>query len=171
MMRCRFAAAVSLFVLVASSQAQNQPMAPKSPAPSFAFVHDLDKSQNIVYVQTIELVPREESRVVNKSVEQNGRKVTVPEEIKVTVYVPVTRITKWDAGKNTAINTAGKKLSPGQLFQQLKAGDTILIYTSESVDPSFLKPLKENVVLLQMQPPPVILKPQLAPEPIPGPKQ
>ena len=171
MMRCWIAAVVSIAFLVVRGEAQNQPVAPKSPAPGFAFVNDLDKSQNLVYVQTIELVPRQETRTVTENVEQNGRTFQVTKEVSVTVMAPVTRITKWDATKANAINSAGKKLSPEELFQLLRAGDTILVYTSENVDPSFLKPLKENVVLLQMQPPPVILKPNLAPEPLPGPKK
>lgn len=171
MMRWWIAAALGLTFLVVRGEAQNQPVAPKSPAPAFAFVHDLDKSQNLVYVQTIELVPRQETRTVTKTVEQNGKTFQVNEEVTVTVMAQVTRVTKWDATKGTAISSGGKKLSLEELFQRLRAGDTILVYTSESVDPSFLNPLKENVVLLQMQPPPVILKPNLAPEPLPGPKK
>ena len=178
MMRTSIAATVVLITLATFGRAQNDPArlgvgdtiavaAAKSAPPSFAFVHDLDKSQNLVYVLTIEQVPREETRTVTETVEQNGKAFQVTRLIKVRVYVPVSRVTKWDASKGTAINGAGKKLSREDLFQQLKAGDTILTYSGD-LDQAFLKPLKENVVLLQMPPP---VAPMNTPEPISGPKK
>ena len=149
--------------------AQNQPPIPKSAPPSFAFVHDLDKSQNLVLVRTVEYVQRAETRTVPEIVERNGQKFQVTKQVTVMVVVPVTSITKWDAVKGTAINGAGNRLSREELFQQLKSGDTILTYSGD-LDQSFLKLLKDNVVLLQMKAPSAVIPP-MGPEPISGPKK
>jgi hypothetical protein len=171
MTRNWIAATVVLATMATVGWAQkNEPVTPKSGPPTFAFVYDLDKSQNLVYVQTIEFVPREETRMVVETIDENGRKFQVTRQVKVYVYVPVSRVTKWDAEKGAAINGAGKKLTREDLFQQLRAGDSILIYSGE-VDPMFLKPLKENTILLQMETPPTVIAPMKVPEPIPAPKK
>jgi hypothetical protein len=170
MMRSWLLAVSICAIFAATGRAQNQPAMPKSGPPSFAFVHDVDKSQNLIYVRTIEYVPEERTATVSEVVEANGQKIQVPKTVKVTVAVPVMRVTKWDAEKGVAINGAGKKLSRDDLFEQLKAGDTIFLYGG-ALDQAFLKPLKENVVLLQMQASSGAIPPMNVPEPIPAPKK
>ena len=164
------ASAVLASMATIGSAQKNEPFAPKSAPPTFAFVYDLDKSQNLVYVLTVEYVPRVETRTVPETVEQNGKTFTVTRQVAVTVYVPVSRVTKWDAEKGGAINGAGKKLSREDLYQQLRAGDGILIYSGD-LDKAFLKPLKENTVLLQVASTPAVMQPAGVPEPIPPPKK
>ncbi|HLW64509.1 MAG TPA: hypothetical protein VKS79_04255 [Gemmataceae bacterium] len=171
MTRILMAAIVVPAIIAGVGRAQkNEPVAPKSAPPTFAFVYDLDKSQNLVYVQTLEYVPRQETRTVTENIEENGKTFRVNRQVTVTVYVPVSRVTKVVVEKINAINGAGKKLSRDDLFQQLKAGDSILLYSGE-LDPVFLKPLKEKTILLQMETSPPIVPPMTVPEPIPPPKK
>jgi hypothetical protein len=169
MMRTWLVAASICAIVTTIGRAQNQPPIPKSAPPAFAFVHDLDKSQNLVFVRTIEYLQRAETRTVPEIVERNGQKFQLTKQVTVMVVVPVTSVTKWDAGKGTAINGAGNKLSREELFQQLRAGDTIMTYSGD-LDQAFLKLLKDNVVLIQMQASSAVI-PAMGPEPIPGPKK
>jgi hypothetical protein len=170
MLRTWIAAIVVLAAMPTVGRAQKEPVAPKSPPPMFATVHDVDKNQNLVYLLMIEFALRQETRNVTEFVEQNGQKIPVTKVVNTMAYVPVSRVMLWDFEKAVATNGAGKKLSREDLFQQLKAGDSILIYVKD-LDPVFLKPLKENAILLQMETFPALMDPMRAPKPIPAPKK
>src|SRR5579864_6367550 len=171
MTRNWIAAIVVLATMISVGRAQkNEPVAPKSAPPTFAFVHELDKSQNLIYVRIVNFVPCSETRTVQETVEKDGKKSTVAKQMTVKSYISLPLYEKVAAEKVNAINGAGKKLSRDDLFQQLKAGDSILLYSGE-LDPVFLKPLKEKTILLQMETSPPIVPPMTVPEPIPPPKK
>jgi len=167
MLRLWILLVLSLSLVADRSPAENGPL---PPPPRSVSILDLDKSKNIVVLGVPAVIVEIQVREIPELVEVLGKKVPVTKQIIVNVVTTVIKEVKWDTQKGHAINSAGKKISREELFQKLKAGDTILIYSTKNVDPSYLKTLKDDVILLhasgEMPGLPIV-----PPEPIPPPKQ
>lgn len=147
MLRILFAAC-SIAASAGVAFAEEKPFAPASPPPTMAFVHAVDADKAEIMVVYPVSKPVAQTRYESRERVIDGRKVTELVPITVTTMVTELQMRLWSARSANAIDAKGKALTMKELAKRLKKNDPIVIAASDTVDPAYLKLLKEDAVVL-----------------------
>jgi hypothetical protein len=119
-----------------------------APAPRPAVVATVDAGNGVIVLDAVVQVP-----VTSRVPVQETREVDGREEV-VTTWMPVTELraekrqVRWAARGNQALDVSGARLDEDQLWDRVRAGDTVLLVEGRSLDPAWRKVLKPEVVIL-----------------------
>lgn len=173
-----FAALTLAAAVLASPVPKAPPVAPpKTPPPLLEYVKFDGETAT-----TLQTVPEavQVQREVPVTVVVNGQPVTETRTVVTTELrmksVPVSA--KWDLTQVTFATAGGKKLTAKEAGEQLKGGGVcVMAWAGQAIEPSYLKVLKEDVVVITRSAPKLgsdlmqgVVPPPLPPPPPPPPQ-
>ncbi len=119
-----------------------------TPAPRPAVVATVDADEGVIVLDAVVQVPVTRRVPVQETREVDGREEVVTRWEAVTELRAEKRQVRWAARGNQALDVSGARLDGDQLWDRVRAGDTVLLVEGGSLDPAWRKVLKPEVVIL-----------------------
>jgi uncharacterized protein YkwD len=153
MIRLTIAALVCMLLMLGSTRAQDAPFVPKSPPPSFGFVHALDTEKGLIKVLYVVAKPVHVTLYKEETRETEGKVVAVKVPYTETKMVMEVALKEWAPMSGKATDGSGKVLGEAEVWKRLKKGDAVLLMQGDTIDPAFLKVIQPEAVVLYSPPP------------------